>query len=375
MNSCRRSLSKKKISASHCKDHDKLLQILLIGTLPPPIGGISVSFHILVDLLNQRQDVKIEILDLGELRRDRGLHIFQSILFVRRLLFLVRKVDVVTLYAASTALPSLGLIILFISRILDRPFVLRKAAGFDYLDLGFFLGSMAHFVVKHSTLYLAQTQNLVSLALKRGVAHVKWYPTSRPMPDHTNNSFFERRACRRFIFVGQVRKYKGVLELIDAAERFDKSICVDIYGPIFDDFNPGIFAGLETVAYRGVLSAEDVIPTMKQYDMLLLPTKANTEGYPGVVFEGYSAGLPIITTRCGGIPEIVDETCGIFVEPGNSDALFEAMKKVIENDIIFRKLQKGVLEMQNQFDSNFWADRFVDYCREALDAHVLKRKS
>ena len=103
MNSCRRSLSKKKISASHCKDHDKLLQILLIGTLPPPIGGISVSFHILVDLLNQRQDVKIEILDLGELRRDRGLHIFQSILFVRRFLFLVRKVDVVTLYAASTA--------------------------------------------------------------------------------------------------------------------------------------------------------------------------------------------------------------------------------------------------------------------------------
>ena len=109
-----------------------------------------------------------------------------------------------------------------------------------------------------------------------------------------------------------------------------------------------------------------MISTLKQYDMLLLPTKALSEGYPGVVFEGYSAGLPIITTRCGGIPEIVDDSSGLFVSAGNADALFEAMKFVVENDDLYQKLRMGVLKKREEFDSKIWADCFVEYCWEVV---------
>lgn len=345
------------------------LKILAIGPLPPPIGGISISFKILVDLLQRRNDVVVEVVDFNAIRSRKGNSLRGLLNLCSAVILKARHMDVITVYSASTALPSLGLLLLVISRVLGKPFVVRKSAGFDYLDLGPFKGRVAHFVIKHANLYLAQTQNLVRLACERGISHVKWYPTSRPMSDKGYTPSMENKSCRRFVYVGQVRAYKGIREIIEAAERFEQGIRVDIYGPLFNDLEQHIFEACKRVNYCGVLSPEDVIPTLKHYDMLLLPTKAATEGYPGAVFEGYSAGLPIITTRCGGIPEIVDDQSGLFVEPDNSDALFEAMKVVVENDEVYQKLRQGVYEKRKQFDSAIWADRFVEYCGEVFSVH------
>ena len=343
------------------------LRILLIGPLPPPIGGIGVSFKILMELLRRRDDIDIKIVDFNAIRRRKSNSLRGLLSLCMAVISRARQVDIVTVYFASTALPSLGLLLLVISRILGKPLVVRKAAGFDYLDLGPFKGCVAHFIVKHADLYLAETRNLVRLAHDRGISHVRWYPTSRSMGDHKYAPLVENRSCRRFVSIGQVREYKGIREIIQAAERFQEGISVDIYGPLFDDLDHNIFEKCKRVNYCGILSYEDVIPTLKRYDMLLLPTKAVTEGYPGAVFEGYAAGLPIITTRCGGIPEIVDAQSGIFVEPGNSDALFEAMKTVVENDEVYRKLRQGVYDKRKKFDAAIWSDRFVDYCKEVVE--------
>jgi len=340
------------------------LHILLAGTLPPPIGGTSVSFQILVDLLAQREDISIEVLDLGKIRRIRGGIAVQLICLMYELVLRMRKVNVNTIYVASTALPTLGLIVLLVSRLLAKPFIVRKAAGFDYMELGPIRGLIAHFVVKHADLYLAQTKNLVYLARNRGISHVRWYPTSRMIGEGRDMPSLQRTSCRRFVFVGQVRQYKGIYEIIQAAERCEEGVTVDVYGPLFDDLGKGVFEKCKKVKYCGILSAENVIPTLKRYDMLLLPTKAPTEGYPGAILEAYSAGLPIITTRCGGIPEIVDENSGIFVEPGNAESLYQAMKKLSEDSELYTRLCKGVREQVRQFSAETWADQFVSLCRE-----------
>ena len=97
---------------------------------------------------------------------------------------------------------------------------------------------------------------------------------------------------------------------------------------------------------------------------LFLPTKATTEGYPGAVLESYSAGLPIITTRCGAIPEIVDKTSGLFVEPGDITSLKKAVMKVSQDVVLFKTLRKGALKKAIEFDSNLWANQFVKYCSQ-----------
>jgi glycosyltransferase involved in cell wall biosynthesis len=45
--------------------------------------------------------------------------------------------------------------------------------------------------------------------------------------------------------------------------------------------------------------------------------------------EALAAGLPVVTTRLGAAPEIVDDTCGILVEPGSAAALGDALHRLI----------------------------------------------
>ena len=60
---------------------------------------------------------------------------------------------------------------------------------------------------------------------------------------------------------------------------------------------------------------------------LLLPSHA--EGLPIVIMEAFAMGRPVIATRIAGIPELVDETCGWLVEPGDHAALADAIRAVM----------------------------------------------
>ena len=342
----------------------KRMNILLIGTLPPPIGGVSVSFGVLVDQLIQRKDIDVEVLDLGILRKYGRIDVKKVPNFLKEMILKIKKVDVVTIYVASTAITTIGLMTMLLSRLNSKSFVLRKAAGYDYCQLGFIRGRIAHYVVKKSDLFLAETKNLVQLAQKRGIDHVKWYPTSRVMWEGSGGFELKDESCFKFVFVGQIRPYKGVLEIIEAAKRFKEGVIVDFYGPFYDGIDESLFLELHNIKYCGVLKPDNVIETLKKYDALLLPTKAKTEGYPGVIFEGYAAGLPIITTQCGGIPEIVDETSGIFVEPGDVDSLYHTMSVFLTDKILYESLRCGVVNKRKEFDSEVWADNFVDYCMQ-----------
>lgn len=57
---------------------------------------------------------------------------------------------------------------------------------------------------------------------------------------------------------------------------------------------------------------------------LLLPSHA--EGLPIVIMEAFALGRPVIATRIAGIPELVDESCGWLVDPGDGAALAAAIR-------------------------------------------------
>lgn len=63
---------------------------------------------------------------------------------------------------------------------------------------------------------------------------------------------------------------------------------------------------------------------------LLLPSYA--EGLPIVIMEALAIGRPVLTTRITGIPELVDSGCGWIFEPGEVDAIAQALREVMEAD-------------------------------------------
>lgn len=76
----------------------------------------------------------------------------------------------------------------------------------------------------------------------------------------------------------------------------------------------------------GRTTPEEFLPTL---DVLVLGSAARSEGTPTVIIEGMSLGLPVIATRVGGVPELVDHgVTGFLVEPGDVEDLARRMRQL-----------------------------------------------
>jgi len=221
-------------------------------------------------------------------------------------------------------------------------------------------------VLKWSDLYLAQTKSLVARARQDGIEHAVWFPTSRPAPDLISSTTTRRNECKKFIYLGHVRSEKGIREIIEACERFnanDTSVKVHIYGTLRHDMTEQDFEGLRAVKYCGMIEPQEVYSVLSDYDALLFPSYYQGEGYPGVIIEAFAAGLPVVCSRWLALPEIVDETCGILIEPKNSQALYDAMNQLTEDPEMYTRLCEGALQKSQEFSSEYWAERFVQSCK------------
>jgi glycosyltransferase involved in cell wall biosynthesis len=56
----------------------------------------------------------------------------------------------------------------------------------------------------------------------------------------------------------------------------------------------------------------------------------NMDALPTVLLEALAQGVPIVSTRVAGIPEIVGEDCGMLADPGDDVALARALRGVVE---------------------------------------------
>lgn len=350
------------------------MRLLIIGTADldgsarSSLGGTVISLRGLIDELERHSDLELHVLDIARSKRKNRFveHMARTISFVSRLIGQVFRVDVVSLHTVSGKLWFTGTVTLVFSRLAGKPVVVRKFGGTDYDSFPFWKKTVTKWVLSRCDVYLAQTMYLVEAAKKRDqIMQCYWFPTHRSM-DKTPILRRNRNVCCRFVYIGQVRAYKGIMELVEAAERLNGNVAVDVYGPMFDDLPADLFRDRRRILYRGLLEHQDVISTMRQYDALILPTKAHTEGYPGTIIEAYAAGLPVITTTSGAIPEIVNESNGILVEPGSAEALYLAMKRMSEDSDLYQQLCRGVAERAAQFSAKVWADRFVSYCRELI---------
>jgi teichuronic acid biosynthesis glycosyltransferase TuaC len=77
----------------------------------------------------------------------------------------------------------------------------------------------------------------------------------------------------------------------------------------------------------GLLSSVQIAEWLAAADVFCLPSYS--EGCPNVVVEAIACGRPVVATNVGGIPELVDESCGILVPPRDSPKLAEALERAL----------------------------------------------
>jgi glycosyltransferase involved in cell wall biosynthesis len=124
------------------------------------------------------------------------------------------------------------------------------------------------------------------------------------------------------LFVGRLSPEKGVTVLADAARQ--------VRGPCLTVAGDGPLARLASErfgsSYLGALPQERVLQAMRQARYLVLPSLWY-ENFPRTVVEAYACGLPVIASRLGALPEIVnDEVTGLLFAPGDARDLAEKIR-------------------------------------------------
>jgi glycosyltransferase involved in cell wall biosynthesis len=124
--------------------------------------------------------------------------------------------------------------------------------------------------------------------------------------------------------------------------------------------------GNGVVCYKGVLTSDQVYKELFNYDALILPTFYEGEGYPGVIIEAYSHGIPVIATRWRSIPEIVTDETGILIPTHSAEALGQAINLLHTDNALYMSLKRGALSKRTEFSDSYWTDRFVEWCEKLI---------
>jgi teichuronic acid biosynthesis glycosyltransferase TuaC len=138
------------------------------------------------------------------------------------------------------------------------------------------------------------------------------------------------------LFVGALRKIKGVDYLIEAAQSFvDRDTYLFMVGR--DD---GLKKNLEKrahelkianyIKFTGPVNHEDIPLWISASDILVLPSLS--EGRPNVILEALACEVPVVATDVGGIPELmVDGETGYLVPPKSPDELSRKINKLLDD--------------------------------------------
>ena len=160
------------------------------------------------------------------------------------------------------------------------------------------------------------------------------------------------------VFVGELRRLKGVDVLIEALGLLGVSgrpVSATIVGsgPEAAEFQALARArGLAKVTFPGAMPARDAFARGR---VLIVPSRA--ESLPYIVLEAAAAGLPVLATNVGGIPEIFGPHSNRLVPPGDAAKLAEAIRAALADPAATRA---GAQTLRERVRVSFSAEAMVD---------------
>lgn len=128
----------------------------------------------------------------------------------------------------------------------------------------------------------------------------------------------------RFIFAGQCSLRKGIPVLLEAWRAAElKGAQLDLVGSWkFNDVRQrDLPAG---VTYRAPMSKTALRHWFRNSDVFVLPSFF--EGLALVALEALATGLPVVTTDASGADDVIDDSVGRVISPGDVDALVESLR-------------------------------------------------
>jgi glycosyltransferase involved in cell wall biosynthesis len=362
----------------------KRVRAILIGPMPPPIGGDTVltlnmsrsrywrESGIELALVNTSAGDRVRLYEerLGAGDVLRGLRI------VARASVEIPRSGAVLLWANSRFLCTAGLAIVLLCRLLRKP-LLVKAFGTSLVQrMEEYRPLRRRFtasILDKITYLLAETNGFVRwLVDDAGLAATRVVHVPNMIPDESfKGSFARRRFSGKCIFVGQIKREKGVFDIIEALKGESEDFRCDFFGQLVDrdreEFLERI-SGRDNLRYKGIIEPGGVCDVIRGYDALLLPTYHGGEGYPAVLLEAMAAGVPVVTTNWRSISEIVpDEVRGMLIPVKSPEALRDVLMRFSSDQDLYNAIAKNAYEYVNAFsEKEIVGNTIIGLIKDAL---------
>jgi GT2 family glycosyltransferase/glycosyltransferase involved in cell wall biosynthesis len=151
----------------------------------------------------------------------------------------------------------------------------------------------------------------------------------------------------RLGFLGSLMASKAPHVLLDAAARLPADrVSVELIGGFVPYHGDASYqaqlaplVGRAGVTVRGLVAHERIADALASVDVLVVPS-IWPENSPLVIQEAFLAGVPVVASRIGGIPEVVEEgTSGLLFEAGNSGDLARVLRRLLDEPDLLPSLR------------------------------------
>lgn len=228
------------------------------------------------------------------------------------------------------------------SRLLDIPYSATAHANDIYVNPVLLLEKMAgaKFVATCTAYNKAHLDSIAGGSLKKKVRLI-YHGLDVCQYDNQHDATSD--SMSRIVSVGQLKEKKGFTYLIDACRRLKEEgrlfDCIVVgEGPLRAALEAEIHnAGLQDVVRLcGAMSHQEVIEQYRQATVFTLPcilsANGDRDGIPNVILEAMAMGLPVVSTRHSGIPEVIrDDYNGRLVPPQDGAALAKVLGELIDD--------------------------------------------
>ena len=226
-------------------------------------------------------------------------------------------------------------------------------------------------VVRNAAMVTTVTENLAQAMQAHGLSNDRYvtlpnvvnFELFQPKPHHNDIPKIAHVSC----FEDKSKNISGLLDALKILK--DKGIPYQavLIGEGMDLEAMKLKANTlelnDCVLFTGLLQGQTLADTLASCDFLVL--SSNYENMPVVILEALGCGLPVVSTRVGGIAEIVNESNGILVPPADTLALANAMEQCCHtyNNYDPENLRAQVME---QYDTKQVGKLLDEWYREII---------
>jgi glycosyltransferase involved in cell wall biosynthesis len=367
-------------------------KILLVGPFPPAVGGVTTSLHNILysDLSKQYQYTCFsnsrppkrsslgshgykDFFQGGLARMISGIFITLHHILIFPLRLRTLHPDIVQIHTSDYFVFWENTFYLLWAKLLGKRVILRMGGVFDkfYRNSNPLARLLIRRILRLPDVLIVQSDYwksfILSLTKPRRIRVVNNFLdiSQFPSPAAKNPD------TRKVLFICGTESLRKGLDVVLESIRYLSHDGIGNSKFIFVASNEQIRKRVRElqvhpyVEFRDILSKQEMIREYGEANLFVLPSFG--EGFPNSLLEAMASGLPVVATRVGAVPEVVEHNInGILIEPGDPGALTRAIKKILNDPELGETLGRNNLEKVKKYSARRGVDELDSIYRELL---------